>query len=173
MRSQLAFLALSFFLSTAARANTDVKVNGRAYMPSCSYMTNVTGDFEVTLQDESIAWGSSVDLIFGFFGRGERGAVLDWTQKQELQMPATGPYRWSQRVTTQLARRGGPEQLEALQFVFRIREASGKERYLRGGRGEMAFFEARLPTSLRPDCVRPGQEFPAYVPMNLKSVHRN
>jgi len=166
----------SVFVAGATEpAPASLSLKARGYTSSCAYYTQTSADLEVRYRDETLPWGSTVSVIYGFGGASPTttgsSSRFEWTDRAELRAEANAPYTWSTRFSKVLHYRSNPKVVDSVQFVLRITYPSGKEEYIRGNDSVMGFYEASLPFVGQSPCLSV-ENWPAFMEQTLRTVSR-
>lgn len=152
-------LAALLSLSAGTSFAADVQVWSRAYDFSCGYFSRRAADVSVTLFDQSLPYGTTVNLIAGFAGREMRGGPnsidLNWQNRMVIPAKAIDVSVWEARLEDQtLHNRTSGVFLEKLQFVFEVIAPGQEPVYVNGG-AQWGWFETNT-ISAQVDCVENG-----------------
>lgn len=119
-----------------------------------------TNDVFFDYQNDSLPWGVKLTLVRGARGRGWCGgcdpavdAEFSWSQTQETEMHATGPWTWSAHSVLSGYQGAQGGELNGVQFVVRIDFPDGSVRWDNGG-AAWGYYDAPLP-SLECDLDQP------------------
>ena len=117
------FLSLSISSALQA-AGEQIDVYARAFHNGCSYYTNTSTDFDVTIHAETLPWGTTVTLVSGFggaevFGSGEL-RNLSWIGREETKMEAIAGSTWQARRSAIVKTRSSAWNFTSLEFVFKM-----------------------------------------------------
>lgn len=161
-------LLFTVALTSIAQA-TQVQVWGRDYTYSCGYFSSIEGEYDITLRDDTLPWGTEVTLVTGWSAPG----FFEWRERREIPARSVSPFTWRAHVSGTLAYRSGAERRTHLDFVFKVTLPDGTVRWINGGNGSWSFFRVHVLGNTVSNCVGGGKPKPPMTQKNHTVVHRH
>jgi len=129
-----------------------------------AYYSSTMGDFIVTYNNDTLPWGTTVLLKYGF-KTDYHPTIADWADQNSLQAKAIAPYSWETKFEHQIASRGGPSKSH-LQFVIQIILPDNSIIYDKGSDTPLGYYEIEIvpcaPNIGDSFCDRPVQVIEKY-----------
>lgn len=172
---RISFLFLSF-LSTLALAAPDIQVWGRVYDYSCGYFSRRAADVSVTLKDDSLPFGTEVNLVIGWSGEqwiaGGKHERVNWVDRTVVPMKAIDKFTWEGKALDKtFGTRSGARWFDTAQFVFEIKAPNEAPRYVHGD-SKWGYFETER---MNPgtNCVTTGKPLPDWKKLTHSVIKRD
>lgn len=136
----------------------DIEAWGALTLSSCSYYTTSRADLDVTIRDESIAWGSKVYLLSGLtsvqpFNRSNQRI---WDAKEETEMTSVSDFTWKSHRSAVMVERGRAEVYDSVSFLIKVVSPTAEERYIKPSQGQ-SYLNATFDLGAA-ECRRDGQD---------------
>jgi hypothetical protein len=174
MKIFASLLALLSFSSLASAENIQVWSNTYDY--SCGYFSRRAADVSVTLQDETIPFGTTVNVIVGFGGDYASGGgprrFANWELRRVVSATAIADSVWEARINdVSLHHRTEGRFLDHAQFVFEIKEPNADPRYVNGG-STWGYYQTSAMTS-GVACVQNGNIPNNWMKLSVSVIEKN
>lgn len=152
-----------------AKGSYPVQAEQRVYVNSCGYYSSVLADHRLTYRNDTLPWGTSVDLVYGYGGKSSN-QPFHWEFGGEMAVPAVSPFVWSVDLSHVVQARSSPIFIDSLKFVLRVELPNGDVFYEKGSNSELGYYRARIGEG---HCV--GGEMNGLPPLQsveLEAVHQ-
>jgi|GEM_PF-2227545 len=168
----VAFLVLSFRAVSAG----EIQVWGQTSTHSCSYYTNVSGDFLIKYRNDDLPREAKIKLISGWGGESHstsrRVEQFSWKGLEHTPLEQTESGEWKLALTKVLASRSDPNFLRHFQFVLEVSLPSGKTFYEKGADTGHAYYQVQVDGGGLPPCLNAGDTTPKLKQLPLTVVPR-
>ena len=161
----LVTLTLSF--ARVASAEQKIQVWGRGYHHSCVYYSSTDADFDVTLFNDAIPYGSTVTMVSGI-GSDQLNInphFAHWQKRAEDRMEAVNVSTWRVRRSGQINARGSQYGYSRIEFVFRVDAPGADPQWILPGSDGTYFVSGLELQNIR--CVNSSDELPQFARLPL------
>ena len=163
----LLFLALGSLGDQALGFEKSVKAEARV-IETCEYFTTWTGEFVVTYMNNSLRWGTTLDLVYGFHGwtSDTNGQTRDWILTKNSRLTAIAPYTWSTSVSEPVAVRS-QRWFNQFSFVIKVTNPDRSIYYEKPNTTSFGYFNTNFLDEAGHGCSADEAQF---KPLTLISV---